>query len=149
MIIRLNVTGLATLITELREVAETVRTYGGFGTATIAAKTPAELYVVAAQLESHLRGFVQADVTVGRSFAASPSSPEPLTFDELRPVASHVTPCPISSEVQVAELRAAAARLRQLTGTLAEIMESRATHLYVARLEAEAATIDHFAGTLA
>ena len=147
MPISVDMTSLATLITEIREVAETVRTYGYCGNASIAANIPATLYVVAAQMESQMRGLAHADHTAARGFFndGPPTIPEPLTFDGLRSVPTLVTPSPISRDVQVAELNAVAERLRTITQELAVAMVTRSTATYIDNLESTATAIATFA----
>jgi hypothetical protein len=150
MSIRVDITSLATLITDIREVAETVRTYGYCGSASIAATIPATLYGVAAQMESHMRGIAHADHTVARGFFndGPPTTPEPITFDGLRTVPTFVTPSPISRDVQLAELNAAAKRLRTITQALAVAMETRSTPTYIGSMESTAKAIAAFARTV-
>lgn len=149
MPIHVNVTSLSTLITDVREAAETVRTYGTLGKDTIATDVPASLYVVAALMESHLRGIVLADHAVARIFNdAPPTRPEPLTFDQLQPVPSYVTPSPVSRDVQVAELNGAVDRLRTVSRQLPAVLETRSTPTYVERLEVAASTVAVFAAAV-
>jgi hypothetical protein len=147
MPIRVDMTSLATLITDIREVAETVRTYGNCGNASIAANIPATLYVVAAQMESHMRGLAQADHTAARRFLSDGpyTIPQPLTFEGLRSVPTFVTPSPISRDVQIAELNAAAERLRTITQELVVAMVTRSTPTYIGNLESTATAIATFA----
>lgn len=149
MPIRANVTSLSALITEVRGAAETVRTYGSLGKDTIAADVPASLYVVAALMESQLRGIVLADHAAARIFNdAPPPSPEPVTFDQLQPVLSYVTPSPVSREVKLAELNGAVDRLRSVSRQLPAVMETRSTPTYVERVESAAATVAAFAAAV-
>lgn len=150
MSIRVDMTSLATLITDVREVAETVRTYGSCGgSASIAVKIPTTLYVIAAQMESHMRSIIQVDYTAGRSFSDGPVTvPEPITFAGLRTVPTYVTPSPISRDVQVAELNAAAKRLRTITEDLAVTMVTRSTPTYIDHLEVVAESIETFAAAV-
>lgn len=149
MTISVDMTSLATLITDVRKVAETVRTYGSVGKATIAVTIPATLYVVTAQMESHMRSIAHADHTAARAFSdGPPASQEPLTFDQLRAVPTYVTPSPISGDVQVAELTAAANRLRTVAKYMAVAMVTRATPSYVEYLDSAAASIATFAAAV-
>lgn len=146
MTIRIDMTALAALITDMREIAETVRTYGSMGKSTIAVQVPSTLYVVAAQMESQMRALVHADHTAARAFSdGQPPNPEPITFDGLRAVPTYPTPSPISKDVKIAELCAAANRLRAVAKALPVAMLTRATPTYVEYLDDAAATITAFA----
>lgn len=145
--VRVDLAHLAKLITAVREIAETVRTYGSHGGRTITFDTPTTLHVIAAQLESHMRSWAQTDHSIAR-FYSERQGGESIDFPQLRAVLSAVTPSPISSDVQVAELRTACTRLRAAITALHSAMVTQSTPTFAALLEAEAVNIGHLADTL-
>lgn len=66
----------------------------------------------------------------------------------MRTVPTHVTPSPISREVQVAELNAAAKRLRAIPQALAVVMVTGSKSTSVDHLEGTAAAIETFAAAV-
>lgn len=115
--VQVDINYLAKVVTEVRDLAETVRTYGRAGASTIAAATPTALHVIAAYLESEMRSWAHTDGTHARLFNEQLGG-EAIRFPELRAVLTYVTPSPVSREVQQAELRAAGARLRAVAQEL-------------------------------
>ncbi|WP_040539250.1 hypothetical protein [Mycolicibacterium tusciae] len=142
--VRVDVAHLAKLITDIRDVAETVRTYGSHRERTIAFSTPAALHVLAAQLESEMRSWAQTDRTLAR-IVHERHGCEAIRFPELRAVLTYVTPTPVSSDVQLAELRAAATDLRKVADELATASTMLSAPKFASLLEEQAAVIMEFA----
>lgn len=138
---------LSKVITEVRDLAETVRTYGSAGASTIAVATPAALHVIAAHLESEMRSWAHTAGTHARLFNEQLGG-QAIRFPELRTVLSYVTPSPVSREVQQTELRAAGARLRALAHELPSGMTTLSVPKFVALIEEQAATVMDFADGL-
>lgn len=134
----------AELVTDIREVAETVRTYGRRGERSIAVDAPRSLHVIAAQLESELRRWAHTEHSVARMFGERRGAAS-IRLTGLREVLSQVTPEPKSAEVQEAELRAAAARLSVVAQDLAAAMVTRSASQFVAVLHLQSAKIEKFA----
>lgn len=111
MPVQVDATHLSKVITEVRDLAETVRTYGSGADATIAFDIPAALHVIAARLESEMRSWAQTEGTLARLFDEQQGG-KAIRFPELRAVLTYVTPSPVSRDVQLAELRGAGTRLR-------------------------------------
>lgn len=138
---------LSKVVTEIRDLAETVRTYGRAGASTIAAATPTALHVIAAYLESEMRSWAHTDGTNARLFNEQLGG-EAIRFPELRAVLTYVTPSPVSREVQQAELRAAAARLSAVAQELPSRMTTQSVQKFVSLINEQAAIVMDFADGL-
>ncbi|MBY0291103.1 MAG: hypothetical protein K2X52_28795 [Mycobacteriaceae bacterium] len=145
--VRVDVAHLAKLITDVRDIAETVRTYGSHRERSIAFGTPAALHVIAAQLESEMRSWAQTERTLARMVDERRGC-EAIRFSELRAVLTYVTPAPVSSDVQLAELRAAATDLRKVAHELAASPTIVSAPGFVSLLEEQAAVIMEFADAI-
>jgi hypothetical protein len=145
--VRVDVAHLAKLITDVRDIAETVRTYGSRRERTIAFNTPAALHVLAAQLESEMRSWAQTERTLAR-LVQERHGCESIRFPELRTVLTYVTPTPVSSDVQLAELRAAATDLRKVAHDLAASTTLLSAPKFASLLEEQAAVIMEFANAV-
>ena len=145
--VQVDINYLAKVVTEVRDLAETVRTYGRAGASTIAAATPTALHVIAAYLESEMRSWAHTDGTHARLFNEKLGG-EAIRFPELRAVLTYVTPSPVSREVQQAELRAAGARLRAVAQELPSRMTTQSIPKFVSLIEEQAATVMEFADGL-
>lgn len=138
---------LSKVVTEIRDLAETVRTYGKAGASTIAVAAPTALHVIAAYLESEMRSWAHSDGTHARLFDEKLGG-EAIRFPDLRAVLTYVTPSPVSREVQQAELRAAGARLSALAHELPARMTTQSVPKFVALIEEQAAVVMDFADGL-
>jgi hypothetical protein len=137
----------AAVISEIRAIAENVRTYGSVkpGNPGIAMSTPAALHVLAAQMESDMRALAQLDLTIGRHFSTAPGELQTREFPELITAATAATPHPIGVDIRVAELRAAARRLRAVIDRYRAAVATRSSDAHASVLAAEVVRIEHFA----
>ncbi|MCK5755248.1 MAG: hypothetical protein KAH46_21350 [Mycobacterium sp.] len=147
MPVQVDATHLSKVITEVRDLAETVRTYGSGAEATIAFDIPAALHVIAARLESEMRSWAQTEGTLARLFDEQQGG-KAIRFPELRAVLTYVTPSPVSRDVQLAELRGAGTRLRALAGELGANMKTQSAPKFVELLQDQAAAVMAFADGL-
>jgi hypothetical protein len=134
------------VITEIRAVAESVRTHGAVkpGNPGIGMSTAAALHVLAAQMESDMRALAQIDLTVGRHFTTT-GELQTGEFPELVPPVTAATPHPVGVDIRVAELRAAADRLRAAAGRYRDAVDIRSSDDYAKVLTAEVLKIEQFA----
>lgn len=138
---------LSKAITDVRDLAETMRTYLYNGVPTIAASVPSALHVVAAQLESEMRSWAHVESTNARLWAGQQGS-ESIRFPELRAVLTYLTPNLVSDDVRCTELRAAATRLRSVAAELAEALRTQSSPKFRALLEEQAAAVEKLADEL-
>src|SRR5690606_18372757 len=89
MPVQVDATHLSKVITEVRDLAETVRTYGSGADSTIAFGIPAALHVIAARLESEMRSWAQTEGTLARLFDEQQGG-KAIRFPELRAVLTYV-----------------------------------------------------------
>jgi hypothetical protein len=135
------------VISDIRAVAESVRTYGAVkpGNPGIGMSSAAGLHVLAAQMESDMRALAQIDLTVGRHFSTTPGELQTREFPQLVTPVTTATPHPIGIDIRVAELRAAADRLQAAIGRYRDAVSSRSSDGYAKVLAAEVLKIEQFA----
>lgn len=137
---------LAGHVTEIRDIAESVRTYGGNdvrGNVEISSA----LHVIAARLESEMRSWAHLELTLARKVPPLDGYvQDALRFDNLKAVLTYPTPTPISVDVRRAELATASARLRAVAGQLPAALSSGSTGQYVSELMGHASAITALAG---
>ena len=142
------------VVTKIRTSAELVRAYGGAGAGRgLVVSTPLRLHVIAALLESEMRGWTHVDEMAAASFADWDASPgkacKTIDFPGLRIVATIVAPNALSVEVQVAELRSIVAQLRSAIGDLQAALDSSAAEHYGKLITAQINGIAAFAAAIA
>lgn len=123
--------GLAVLITDVRRIAERIRTFGGQAPwqPGIGTTMPMRLHQLAGTVESVLRSMVVADERVGEYFESEKRSvpARPIDFVHLGCVESVVPTYPLEDDVRARELRQACQDLDGLISRLPEILTSRTT----------------------
>lgn len=123
------------VVTQIRTCAELVRAYGGVGAGRgLVVGTPLRLHVIAALLESEMRGWTHVDEMAAASFVDWRADCGPprgfIDFPDLRIVATVVAPLTMSLEVQLAELRSIIAHLLSTIDDLQVALDSRAAEHY-------------------
>lgn len=146
MYVDFDVDRLASHVTEIRDIAESVRTYGGgerFGEIEISSA----LHVIAGRLESEMRRWAFFQHMLMRTHPAGGNSGQDvLRFDNLKAVLTYRTPVPVSVDVRKAELDAAATRLRVLAEQLPAALSTWSTDEFVSLLMGQADVISASTG---
>ncbi|KAA0093598.1 hypothetical protein CIW49_26410 [Mycolicibacterium sp. P1-18] len=142
------------MVTTIRASAERVRAYGGAGAGRgLVVSTPLRLHVIAALLESEMRGWAHVDETAAASFTDTVAHPLParriVGFPGLRVVATIVAPRAMSADVQVTELLAIVARLHSAVDDLQSALDTRAAEHYGKLISAQINGIKAFAAAIA